>query len=116
MIDSLHDALPEFPAGSSRVRCFLHVINLVAKTLLSQFETSKDNVVEVAATELGDELEDLAEDVEEDCLHLDDEDDKAEDDNLEGWVEEVDRLSQLDQKTLEKDIRPIHIVLFKVSD
>ncbi|KAK0437302.1 uncharacterized protein EV420DRAFT_1222563, partial [Desarmillaria tabescens] len=38
MIDVLAENIPAFPGEQHRTRCFAHVINLVAKSLLNQFE------------------------------------------------------------------------------
>ncbi|KAG2060744.1 hypothetical protein BDR06DRAFT_837354, partial [Suillus hirtellus] len=38
MIDELSTALPDFGGKASHTWCFLHTINLVAKSLLHEFE------------------------------------------------------------------------------
>ncbi|KAG1852960.1 hypothetical protein C8R48DRAFT_563910, partial [Suillus tomentosus] len=38
MIDELSTALPNFGGKASHTRCFLHTVNLVAKSLLHEFE------------------------------------------------------------------------------
>ncbi|EPS93985.1 hypothetical protein FOMPIDRAFT_1109429, partial [Fomitopsis schrenkii] len=38
MINELEDILAGFPGPRARSRCFCHIINLVAKALLRQFE------------------------------------------------------------------------------
>ncbi|KAI0752331.1 hypothetical protein C8Q80DRAFT_1064774, partial [Daedaleopsis nitida] len=37
MVDKLADLLPEFGGQQGQVRCFLHILNLLAKSLLCQF-------------------------------------------------------------------------------
>jgi hypothetical protein len=44
MIDELVDLLPRFPGQANRCRCFLHIVNLIAKTLLKQFDVPKKGV------------------------------------------------------------------------
>ncbi|KAI0739256.1 hypothetical protein C8Q80DRAFT_1112226, partial [Daedaleopsis nitida] len=39
MIDSLAVRLPDHDGQQGRVQCFLHILNLVAKSLLQQFNT-----------------------------------------------------------------------------
>ncbi|KAA1479953.1 hypothetical protein DENSPDRAFT_744231, partial [Dentipellis sp. KUC8613] len=41
MIDELADIVDEFPGPVARTRCFAHVVNLVAKSLLRQFDVPK---------------------------------------------------------------------------
>ncbi|TFK47878.1 hypothetical protein OE88DRAFT_1608415, partial [Heliocybe sulcata] len=38
MIKELPNLLPDFPGDANRVRCFLHIVNLVAKSILKLFD------------------------------------------------------------------------------
>ncbi|KAK0218540.1 hypothetical protein EDD85DRAFT_737354, partial [Armillaria nabsnona] len=38
MVDALATHISSFPGQAHRVQCFTHVVNLVAKSLLKQFE------------------------------------------------------------------------------
>ncbi|PBK68118.1 hypothetical protein ARMSODRAFT_839630, partial [Armillaria solidipes] len=38
MVDALATCISSFPGQAHHVRCFAHVVNLVAKSLLKQFE------------------------------------------------------------------------------
>ncbi|KAG1843643.1 hypothetical protein C8R48DRAFT_556094, partial [Suillus tomentosus] len=38
MVDNLADILPSFPGTVNHTRCFLHMINLVAKSLIKEFD------------------------------------------------------------------------------
>ncbi|PBK73744.1 hypothetical protein ARMSODRAFT_869484, partial [Armillaria solidipes] len=38
MIDELTSHIPSFPGQAHHVHCFAHVVNLVAKSLLKQFD------------------------------------------------------------------------------
>ena len=42
MIKRLATLLPDFEGQPSRVRCFAHVLNLVAKSLIRQFDADLD--------------------------------------------------------------------------
>ncbi|KIK76677.1 hypothetical protein PAXRUDRAFT_169130, partial [Paxillus rubicundulus Ve08.2h10] len=42
MIRELEDMVPSFSSSASHTRCFLHVVNLVAKSLIRQFDVTKD--------------------------------------------------------------------------
>ena len=42
MVDKLADKVESFARDASHVRCFAHVINLVVKSILAQFDTVRD--------------------------------------------------------------------------
>ncbi|KAG1722531.1 hypothetical protein EDD22DRAFT_760423, partial [Suillus occidentalis] len=44
MVNELSDLLEDFPGETNRTRCFLHIVNLVAKTLIRQFDVPKAKV------------------------------------------------------------------------
>lgn len=44
MIDELANLAPDFRGASSRARCFLHVVNLVAKSIIRIFDIKKKDV------------------------------------------------------------------------
>jgi hypothetical protein len=41
MIEKMADVLTDFPGSPNRTRCFNHIINLVAKTVIKSFDTPK---------------------------------------------------------------------------
>jgi hypothetical protein len=119
MIDELERTLEEFAGDASRIRCFLHIVNLVAKSMLKQFDVPKkgpNDGLEGSSNTLDDQLRDLAEgiELEEEMTLAADEGDEDEDDTCE-WVDEVARLSSGERKTAEDQIRPIRFVLVKAS-
>jgi hypothetical protein len=44
MINELVDMLPKFPGAANRCRCFLHIVNLITKSLLKQFDIPKKDI------------------------------------------------------------------------
>ena len=99
--------------------CFLHVINLVAKSLLCQFDVKRkegDSMVDLGAEILHEmDLEDLADlmiEADEDDLDAADAGDG--DDSENGLVDEVAELSEHEHRALERDILPVKFVLAKV--
>ncbi|KAF8870859.1 hypothetical protein BD779DRAFT_1399992, partial [Infundibulicybe gibba] len=38
MVDGLAELIDAFPGAANRTRCFTHILNLVAKAVLSQFD------------------------------------------------------------------------------
>ena len=100
MVDVLEDLIPSFGGAANRVRCFDHVTNLVAKSLLAPFDGGK-------AIELEGEGEDDDKDVADDDGQLD---------NDEGWTDERTRLSEEERFALDDSVDPVAMVLIKVSD
>ena len=41
MVENLAKLVLEFPRGANRARCFAHIVNLVVKLILHQFDMSK---------------------------------------------------------------------------
>ena len=117
MIDELETIIEEFGGDADRIRCFLHIVNLVARSMLKQFDIPKkdggsDNENNA---QLDDRLRDLAEGIElEDEITLV-EDEGEEDVGMEELADELSRLSSGEQTAAEMEIHPIRFVLVKVS-
>jgi hypothetical protein len=126
MIDHLATLIDTFPGAANQTRCFTHILNLVAKSVLRQFEVPKtkarddcDNAAkELAAT--FDELEDAEDDDEVFNDSADGGDsvdsDENEDDDDDGLVDERDEMSEDECGRLKRSVKPIRVVLTKVSN
>jgi hypothetical protein len=101
MVKDLAVLNPWFQGEASRVRCFNHVVNLVAKSLLKPFDGGKLIEVEVEGDDDGED--DSAGD-----------DEEGDPDNVEGWIDESDSLSEEERLELDDAILPIKTVLVKV--
>lgn len=53
MVDNLVEALPSFPRKANHTRCFLHTINLVAKSLLKEFDMTKKEATQALDNDVG---------------------------------------------------------------
>lgn len=116
MIDELGDLLEEFPGASNRTRCFAHVINLVAKTALRQFDTSKAKADD-ALKEAEAELRALAEGIDiEEAITKVEVNGEGDDDDDDGWIDEQEALDEQELAELEDSVRPMKLVLTKVSN
>ena len=105
----LADRIAHFGGPTTRTRCFLHVINLVAKSLIKQFDLPKES------SDL-DMARDLNRDDEATIAENGDGDQDAEDvDNEDGLVDEIEQLTVHERTALETNIRPIRLTLVKVS-
>jgi hypothetical protein len=131
MIEHLATLIETFPGAANQTRCFAHVLNLVAKSVLRQFEVPKangKNVLCEAARELAavsDELgdadevfengnddgDDVVDDVGDDVV---DADDGVVDDDDDGLPDERKRMSKEELMDLDKSVKPIRLVLTKV--
>jgi hypothetical protein len=118
MIEELEELVAAFPGEPGRTRCFAHILNLIAKSIIKQFDVPKAKKGEVMDDALK-ELITLAGNIElEERLtregETDDDDDNIEDDNEEGWIDERENMSREDQDKLNEDVQPVRLVLVKV--
>lgn len=112
MINELANLLDNFPGAANQTRCFTHILNLVVKSILAQFELPKSRA------NIGDDLLKLAEgiELEEEITAKDGEEgEEGEDDNVEGWIDEREEMGERQLEELEARIEPIRLLLIKVS-
>jgi hypothetical protein len=112
MIDALAELVVAFPGAANRTRCFAHILNLVVKVILRQFDLPKamgGEALDIASQALLD----LAGDVEIEEAAMDKGDD--DDDSEEGSIDPRDGLSLEEQDELDATVRPVRLVLVKVS-
>jgi len=119
MVTELDKMLISFSA-INRTQCFTHIINLISKSLLHQFDLKRDKK---SGREIDDDeksLLDLAGDIEGEEYDMAKENDTANEetadyDNLEGWVNEVATFTPEQQANLEASVRPVRRMLVKVQ-
>lgn len=105
---------------TSRDRQTIVIVNLIAKTLLKQFDIPKKDA-ESALDDAEKELLELAAgiDMEEMVTVAEagtgDKDDN-EDDDVEGWVDGTALLSEEERAALRENVGPVCLVLMKVSE
>jgi hypothetical protein len=122
MTRHLESLLPDY-SSTNRARCFMHILNLVAKSLLKQFDVCKTSKADEELNEEEAELLNLAGDLDAEDLTTTQESDGDQgiegenlaEDDLEDWVDEVAALTPGERETLEEDIRPVKMALVKVS-
>jgi hypothetical protein len=118
MIIEINNLIKLFLGDANCGWCFNHIIALVGKSAICQFDILKGQANAVL-DEVERELKDLAEgiDIEEETTQgqwkVSDDDDEEEDGD--GWVDEVAALSIADHEELEANVRSIRLVLIKVS-
>jgi hypothetical protein len=120
MINELTDLVNNFPGAANQTQCFTHILNLVVKSILRQFDLPK--------TKSGKSLDDGSKEllslasnveVEEEILSRDEDggvaSEEPEDDNHESWIDECTLMDDDDLEELEESVKPVRALLTKVS-
>ena len=132
MVDSLAEQVAHFQGETARVRCFLHILNLVVRVLLAQFGSKKGDGadtltdaletmmqgLEVEGSDSEDEDEDELDGAGEDEDGPDDDEkleDNVLDDEVESFVQEIRDLTEEERAELREAIVPLRELLKKVS-
>jgi hypothetical protein len=115
MLEELDDLLSGF-SSLNRTRCFAHILNLVAKALLKQFDVKSEEKNDLNDDERS--LLDMAANIkaEELTMAQEDDDDSDIDDNdsNDSWVDGAEALTPEERVNLEESIRPVKKTLVKV--
>ena len=114
MVLELSNLLLDFPGATNQTWCFLHVLNLVVKSILQQFDVPKTNneVVDDALEELA-KLAGNIEQEEAKCCEVNSDKGNEDDDYVDGWIDK--RANMTDEKEeLNEAIQPICLVLTKL--
>jgi hypothetical protein len=123
MFEVLEVLMDDFPGAANQTRCFLHILNLVVKSIIQQFDLPKskkrsgsdnndvgndgwdnDEATEALLRLAGDI------DVEGDLMAEGDE----EDDNIDGWIDEHGEMTEDELKELSVSVAPVRLLLTKV--
>jgi hypothetical protein len=118
MIAELANLLDDFPGPANQTRCFTHILNLVVKSVIRQFDLPKakgDKILDDAAKELLSLAGNI--EFEEDELARRDGEEgiDGEDDNVEGWIDERTLMSKEELNELDESVEPVRLLLTKVS-
>jgi len=118
MIAQLANLLDDFPGPANQTRCFMHVLNLVVKSVIRQFDLPKskgDKILDDAAKELLSLAGNI--EFEEDELARRDanEAEEDDDDNVEGWIDERTLMTDIELEELDESVEPVRLLLTKVS-
>lgn len=119
MFEELAKILPTFAGLNAHVRCFAHTVNLTAKGVLRPFEPRKPKPGASDADIEAAELAGLADDagLEELRAELRDleENGAQERDDLEGFVEVLDEMTEEEREEWNEAVQPLRSALVKVS-
>jgi len=116
MIDELAELLDDFPGVANHTRCFSHILNLVAKSVMKQFDLPKARAGKALDTAT-EALANLAGDIEGEEVSMagDLVGDEEEDDNGEGLADIRDGMSADEIAVLDESLQPVRLVLVKVN-
>jgi hypothetical protein len=120
MIEHLSNLIESFPGAANQTRCFAHILNLVAKSILRQFEGPKvtkddDKAMDDAAKELAAVSDELDEEVSDEGGDDVDIGDDVDDDDEDGLPDEREKMTEEALARLEESVKPIRLLLTKVS-
>jgi hypothetical protein len=142
MVESLAEIMSHFAGEANRARCLAHIVNLVAKIILRQFDKSKkkkkknnepqlpNDTNDTENNDLEDnELEDLADEHEERVLDKEekemdegneenegkDEDDDEDIQRLERDIEIMEKAMEDEIEGASNEVKPVRQVLYKVN-
>ena len=113
MISELANLLEDFPGPANQTRCFTHVLNLVVKSIIRQFDLPAAQEAHIL-DEATRELSKLALNIELEDENTEDEGTDEEDDNCEGWIDERLSMTEEELDTLNKSVQPVRLLLTKV--
>jgi len=119
MIEELAVLIDNFPSPANQTRCFLHILNLVVKSIIWQFDLPKKKKTPANNENLDDlddvtaELLRLAGDIDlEEELMADS--DEGDDENVDGWIDERETMTKDELRELAVSIGLVRLLLTKV--
>ena len=115
MIAELGTILKNFPGAANQTRCFTHILNLVIRSILRQFDLPRNKAQEFLDG-ASEELLALDGDIEQEEQETRNSDGNDEDnnDNLDGWVDERNGMTEEEQDDLDAAVEPVRFMLTKV--
>ena len=133
MVESMAEIMADFSGEANRARCLAHIVNLVAKIILCQFDMSKkkkkknlpnetdtagdaNKAMEDEDPDDFDEQEERILDKEEKEMEEGDDNDDVEEDStsLERDIEIMEAAIEDEIEKVVRNVKPVHQVLYKV--
>lgn len=114
MIRQLKGLVDGFKGQECQTRCFAHILNLIAKSIIRQFDVPKaqaNKVFDKATTALIELAGNI--DFEEQEMAEDDGDDE-DNENTDDWVDERDNMAEEQLASLNESVQPVRLMLVKV--
>ena len=120
MFDQLELLLDNFPGPANQTRCFLHILSITAKSIIKQFDVPKtkngpsDMVTDAVALALAKITKGLDNEEWEEYKNQEQNDDEADDQPLDAWMEVQDGLTEQEREDINLHVRPVCLMLTKV--
>ena len=120
MFDQLELLLDNFPGPANQTRCFLHILRITAKSIIKQFDVPKtkngpsDMVTDAVALALAKIAEGLDNEEWEEYENQEQNDDEADDQPLDAWMEVQDGLTEQEREDINLHVWPVRLMLTKV--
>jgi hypothetical protein len=117
MIRQLEGLIDEFRGPESQTRCFTHILNLIAKSIIRQFDVPRaqaNNAFDEATTALIELAGNIDVEEQEMAESSDDSDDDEDNENTEDWVDERDTMTAEQLAALDESAQPVRLMLVKV--
>ncbi|KAJ3713777.1 hypothetical protein C8R42DRAFT_592237, partial [Lentinula raphanica] len=122
MLDELEEQLVGFLGKRAHVRCFAHTVNLTAKGVLCPFEpvkrkaaTNEENNEEAGEHRTRTPEEQMGlDELYTELMNLEENGD-VDRDNIEGFVEVLNEMSEEEREEWDRNVAPVKSTLYKVS-
>ncbi|KAK7676307.1 hypothetical protein QCA50_020724 [Cerrena zonata] len=111
MIKVLGDSIETFGRQDNQVRCFDHIANLCAKSVLWPFDVKKKDL-DTVLNEAEEALHELAEGLDLDdvsATQVPGEDDEQLGNNVERWIDEMDEMTSEEWEELSQKVYPVKV-------
>jgi len=117
MIHHLAMRVDKFKGRKTQTRCFAHILNLIAKSIIRQFDVPKaqvDKVFDEATAALMELAGNIDVEERESAEHEDERDDDEADEDTEDWIDEREGMTLEQRAELDKSVQPVRLMLVKV--
>jgi hypothetical protein len=117
MIRHLGVLIDKFKGRKSQTRCFAHILNLIAKSIIRQFDVPRaqvDKVFDEATEALMELAGNINVEERETVERGDDQDEEEEDGNTADWVDEREAMNVEELAELDENVQPVRLMLVKV--
>ena len=118
MIRNLEEINIQFNGAEAQARCFLHTTNLTAKSLMRLFDPwlqRKSDSLIVEDKDVSDLTNGMLKEEEITQSEVENTDGEIQDNDRDGWVDDVEVLTTDERRQLLETIKPVKLALMKVD-
>jgi hypothetical protein len=117
MIYQLQGLINEFKGPESHTHCFTHILNLIAKSIIQQFDIPRaqaNSIFDEATMALIELAGNINVKEQKMAKSSDNSDNDKDDKNTEDWVNERDSMTAEQLTALDRSVQPVRLMLVKV--